>query len=74
MTASIPRQSSLQRALSELDHKRTPSSDEENSPRSSTQTRPKIKSSLQKELRKLQAESFLEQYDRYAAIRGKGRL
>eukprot|EP00531_Pseudo-nitzschia_arenysensis_P008628 CAMPEP_0116138644 /NCGR_PEP_ID=MMETSP0329-20121206/12889_1 /TAXON_ID=697910 /ORGANISM="Pseudo-nitzschia arenysensis, Strain B593" /LENGTH=77 /DNA_ID=CAMNT_0003633635 /DNA_START=53 /DNA_END=286 /DNA_ORIENTATION=+ len=70
---SIPRQSSLQRALSELDNKQA-SSDEENSPRGNTATRSKAKSSLQRELKKLKADSFLEQYDRQAELRGKTRL
>eukprot|EP00533_Pseudo-nitzschia_delicatissima_P015166 CAMPEP_0197262084 /NCGR_PEP_ID=MMETSP1432-20130617/318_1 /TAXON_ID=44447 /ORGANISM="Pseudo-nitzschia delicatissima, Strain UNC1205" /LENGTH=75 /DNA_ID=CAMNT_0042726383 /DNA_START=45 /DNA_END=272 /DNA_ORIENTATION=+ len=67
---SIPRQSSLQRALSELENK--PLSDEENSPRGMPAK--KTKSSLQRELVKLKADNFLELYDRQAELRGKTRL
>ena len=72
--SSIPRQSSLQQALSELDIKRMSSSDDENSLRSSTASCSDKKSSLKKELCKLKADRFFEQYERVAAQRGMTRL
>ena len=77
---SLPRQSSLQRALSELDRSERSSSEDELSPRcDNTSTTKKVldaskKSSLKKELAKLKAESFLQQYEQYFALRGMTKL
>jgi hypothetical protein len=80
--SSIPRQSSLQRALSELDIKSKGSASEDDVfPRISNTSRSKkvlgsskSSSSLHKEVRKLKAETFLEQFERQAELRGKTRL
>ena len=80
----LPRQSSLQRALSNLGTKSSKDSDDDASlsPRSNYYSSSskkvllpsKSSSSLQKELRKMKADSFLEQYEQLAQSRGKMRL
>jgi hypothetical protein len=81
---SIPRQSSLQRALSELDikSKGSTSEDDVSVPRINNRTSrskkvlgsSKSSSSLHKEVRKITTETFLEQFERQAELRGKIRL